>query len=272
MDSTVSLAFLATAALGTVIPAVLCLWYGRKHGLNLKIAVIAAIAFVLVQVLHTPLTLLTQNQLYSLFQAAFGTTGAVLCLALYLGILAALFEEIGRYYVFKSFIKERGAETAILFGIGWGGAEAIILLTLLGTANAFALDQFLQTTDLATYADTLVAKGMDAQQAAATVAQLAAQRDALYGADAIMLPFISLYERLVAMAFHVCASILVMVSILKGDKRGLAAAIIAHTGLDFAAVAAVGLGGGVLAAEAAVTLVTVATAGLAVRMAGKLMA
>lgn len=50
--------------------------------------------------------------------------------ALYQGIAAAIFEEIGRYLSFRYFLPKYGdtRQTAITYGIGHGGVECIILL------------------------------------------------------------------------------------------------------------------------------------------------
>ena len=236
MDSLLLFTTLLSGFLAFAIPIGLAWKYCKKWDVSLKVAGLGAVFFVAVQVLHTPLVLLTQSSVYSVFQSSLGATGAMLVLAIYLGLLAAVFEEVGRYLVFSRFLKEKGVKPAIIFGVGWGGVEAVIFLGILATVNIFTLDAIF-TTGVPQYVDGLVSSGqLPADQSQLVMDSLLAQKQQ-FDTMGPVLPFVGLWERIIAMAFHVCASVLVMISILDGKMRGLYLALVAHFLLDFVAVA-----------------------------------
>ena len=258
MDALNSAATLLAGLLAIAIPAALVYLYGKKRKLPLKIAALGAVFFIAVQVLHAPLVIFTQNPIYSLVVGSLGQMGAGLVLAVYLGAMAALFEELARYLIFKYIMKERSLEAGKLFGLGWGGIESIIILGILGTITVFAMDQFFLNTDLSTYNQTLIQQGLNATAANQYVEILQTQKADFQNRDPL-LPFVGLYERIITMIFHVCASILVMQSILDGKKKGLLLALGAHFVLDFGAVAMTLLTPNVFLIEGAVTVMVAAT-------------
>ena len=252
MDQIFAAVVIITGLLSILIPVFFAYKYANSKKLPLKIALLGAGFFILVQVFHAPFVLFTQSFVYYLF-APLGDIAARLALAFYLGLMAALFEEIARYLVFTKIMKERTLESAKLFGLGWGGVESIIFVGILATATIFVMDNFFATTDLAAYNQTLISQGLTPEQAQQTIVQLQAQKLQFEQSNAF-LPFLSLYERLLAIAFHACASMLVMKSVIDKNFKGLVFALGAHFLLDFVAVVSL-ISGSAVVSEALVTLV-----------------
>ncbi|MDD5337100.1 MAG: YhfC family glutamic-type intramembrane protease [Candidatus ainarchaeum sp.] len=252
MDSVFAAAVIISGLLAIIIPVFLAYKFSKSEKLPLKIALLGAGFFILVQVFRAPFVLLTQSFVYYLF-APLGDLAAKLALAFYLGLMAALFEELARYLIFAKIMKERTLESAKLFGLGWGGAESIIFLGILSTATYFVMEDFFATTDLSSYNQTLVSQGLTPEEAQQTIVQLQDQK-LQFEQSNVLLPFLGLYERLLAMAFHLCASLLVMKSVMDKNFKGLLLALGAHFLLDFVAVVSL-IPGNAIVGEAALTLV-----------------
>jgi uncharacterized membrane protein YhfC len=255
MDSFSMMVLFVVSLLAIIIPLYLVKWYKDKHKLPLKVALFGAGFYILVQIIHIPLVLFTQDLIYS--PESLGEFGAVVGLALYLGLLAALFEEPARYLIFSKIMKEKNLENAKLFGLGWGGVEAIILVGLLAPVSILLTEQFFNTMDEIDFEQTLIDSGVSAEEAASQSAILAEQK-AAFGQRNPLLPIASLYERILAMGFHICASILIMASIMRKEWGGFIAAFVAHFLIDFAAVVLL-FAGGIIAAEIGITVIVGAT-------------
>ena len=103
------------------------------------------------------------------------------------------------------------------------------------------------------FEQVLIDQGVSAEDAAGQSAILADQKVAFEN-QSPFIPLASLYERILAMSFHICASILVMASIMKKEWAGFIAAFILHFVLDFSAVFLI-FTGGVIIAELGLTII-----------------
>jgi uncharacterized membrane protein YhfC len=83
--------------------------------------------------------------------------------ALYGGVAAAVFEEFARFFAMKKFMKDKlSKENALMYGVGHGGAESILLLGITYFSNIVtsllinsgALEQSLKTLDPELYIQT----------------------------------------------------------------------------------------------------------------------
>lgn len=126
MVSTLSIAAMAAAAgLSVLLPIILFFYWRRSQQLSLKVAAAGIATFIifamiLERILHTYLLTinLTTQQWLS------GTAAYVL----YGSLAAGLFEEGGRYLVFRFLLKNRHSwSDGLAFGLGHGGIEAILL-------------------------------------------------------------------------------------------------------------------------------------------------
>lgn len=120
------LAILFTLVFSIAVPIGLMLCF-RKKGGKWTVFLIGAVTFILFamileSILHN---LLFLTPLWPVLQ------GNIWLYGLYGGLAAGVFEETGRLFAFKLFLKnEREPITALSYGIGHGGAEAILLVGL----------------------------------------------------------------------------------------------------------------------------------------------
>ena len=242
MDPLVVAAFAAVILLEIAVPLALGYWIVRRFGVPWRIFVLGALFFIAVQVLHAPLVLATQAPIY-LAVLPMGTTVAVAVIAVYLGLLAGLFEEVGRYLVYRYYFRRREIaltrENALQFGAGWGGVESIFvaLLVLSSMISYIAI-----TGD---------GGALPLPDDPTVQAQVAALR-ALTPLE--ILP--GLAERMMTITLHIAWSLLVLAAVVYGRKALLALAVLWHAAVDAAAVYLVQTQG-VLVTEAAVFIAAV---------------
>ncbi len=142
-------------------------------------------------------------------------------------LIAGLFEETGRFIVFKTLLRRQtNRETGVSHGIGHGGCEAIFTLAVSGIQNlAFAVligsGQFEKL--IAQTAD----KGVDVSALEALPQQLAAVTPGT--------ACLSAAERVFAMLLHVGLSILVFYAVKKAKPQLYILAIILHALFDLPA-------------------------------------
>lgn len=245
MDLLVVAAF-AVVVLGEIlVPLGLGYWLIRRFGASWRIFLLGAAGFVAVQLLHTPLVLLTQGPLVLWLQETVGSHAAVIAvLAVYLGLLAGIFEEVGRYLLYRYWFPRKGyalsREHGFLFGAGWGGVESIIVALLVFSSMVSYIVLSALPPELAGIPDDPAAL---------------AQVEALLALSPLdILP--GLFERLMTIALHIAWSVLVLAAAVARRHVLLVAAILWHAAVD-AAVVYVGHMTGVLAAEAVLALFAV---------------
>ena len=152
--------------------------------------------------------------------------GSVLLTALYGGVMAALFEEFGRLAAMKLFMKKTlTKENALMFGVGHGGIEAVLVVGILYISN-LATSIMINTGSIGAALGTL-----DEAARAATLESLSA----LWTTDAYLF-FMPGVERISAIALHICLSYLVYRALRYGEKRCFFAALGLHFAVDAAAV------------------------------------
>ena len=236
MDPFVILTFLIVGSLQIIIPIGLGYWARKKFNVKWKVFGFGALFFILVQVIHIPLVLVTQTPLaLYLMQIAIGQTMVILIIAIYLGLLAGLFEELGRFYVFKRFFKRKkiklNKENALMFGLGWGGLESIfVAMIMFLTMFSYTVATSLTEQDLLDlneqYGGILTQEQLD---------EINTQNEAFVNITPLeLLP--SLFERIMALALQIAFTLLVFTSVLSSKRLLLYLAILFHALVDFLAV------------------------------------
>jgi len=222
MDPLVVATFAVVALLEIVVPLALGYWIVKRFGISWKVFALGALSFIVVQVVHVPLVLVTQTPLY-LAVLPLGTTAAVAVLAVYLGLLAGLFEEVGRYLVYRYIFRRQEIpltrENGLMFGTGWGGVESMIvaLLVLTSMVSYIAL-----TGD----GSMLFLPDDPAVQAQVEALRALTPLDILPG----------LAERMMTITLHIAWSLMVLAAVVYGKKGLLALAVLWHAAVDAAAV------------------------------------
>jgi len=183
-----------------------------------------ALCFILSQVFHIPFNSLVLNNIFDVsnLSEARGTDLPVISLAL--GLSAGIFEETTRWIFYRYKYRDaKSYELALMFGAGHGGCEAIITgcLTIVALVGMSYLRAHPETiNDMPQDQQPIVEKGL-----------------AYYWSSSALMVLMSPIERVIAMAFHLCASVLVWQGFVQNKQlRFWALAVAAHSALDAMAV------------------------------------
>lgn len=253
---TMSIAIMAfTMVLGVVFPIALMIFVKKRYHLGLKPFFIGCLtmflfAFILEQIAHaavlgSPAGAVIQNNVWLL--AAYGA------------LMAGIFEETGRFLTMKFTLRKEHSDdhNAIMYGIGHGGIEMAVILTL-GMVNNLVYSLLINGGQ----AETLLAP-LDA-----------ASQETLRGvfqelADSPSYMFLlGTVERLAAITAQVSLSVLVWIAVTRTGKKFLyVLAIFLHFLLDAVAVVLSGYGVSVWLIEVVVWGMALAYAALAVKAA-----
>ena len=167
-------------------------------------------------------------------------TGSVILYAVYGGLMAALFEETGRYIAMRFLVKPMDFPNAFMYGAGHGGVEAMLLCgvaSISNIASAVMINSGTMSAQLAS---------LDAKKAADTAAALSA----LWTTPSLTF-FAGGVERIIVV-LHLSLSILVFQSIRKKSQKDLLNAYLFHFVIDSLSV--------LLSAVASVWVVELVTA------------
>lgn len=203
--------------LSVAAPIVLLVLLKKRTNARLSSAVYGALTFIV-------FALLLESLLHRLVLGVFGErlTGNVWLYALYGGLAAGLFEESGRWLTMKYFMKQRlDRDNALMFGVGHGGIEAILLVGLSGVSNLSAslmINSGAMEASLGT---------LDEATRAATEAQLAA-----LGTTPSGVFFLGGVERLIAIALHIALSFLVYRAVKERRPSLWLLAVAVHAWID----------------------------------------
>lgn len=236
MDLAVVLAFVVTIAGEILVPLALGAWCTKRFGISWRIFGLGALFFVIVQIVHTPLVLATQAPIYRYLQATFADPAlALAAFAIVLGLLAGFFEEVGRYLVFAYYFRRRrielSKENGLLFGIGWGGIESIVI----GVLVALTLVSYMAAAPLTDQQIQAINQSTGGTLTEEQIEELRAQMDALINLTPYdVLP--GLAERMMTITLHVAFTLMVLSAVVYHRQILLALAIIWHTAVDALAV------------------------------------
>lgn len=212
--SNLSIAFLAISTLAAILtPFIVYYVLNRREKLSRKAVLIGAATFVV-------FALILEQMLHSVVIPRL--EGKIVLIIIY-GILAAgIFEEVGRYLMYKTFLKGKTEwKDGIAFGLGHGGIEAILLV---GVTNiqAFVLANMVNAGRFGEVAAKLPKETADAM-----LNTLVNTPPALF--------LIGGVERLFALVFQIVFSLIVLYGIRCGKKVYLLYAILAHALMDVSA-------------------------------------
>ena len=218
------------AALGVIIPiAIALIWKFWKHE-KFTTILVGAVTFVLFALI---LEKMIQNAL--VFPTAMGLpdhaasqfiNARPILWAIVLGLFPGVFEETGRLVAFKTVLRNRrNRETSISYGIGHGGIEVILVLSL-NYIIYIVYGLMINDGAFQGIIDRVAAQAPDQVSVMYTLAdQLANISMADIGAG--------MFERVFAFLYHVGASILVFYAARdKGRFWLYPLAIVLHTALD----------------------------------------
>ena len=205
------------------LPVVLLIVVHKKTKARMAMAVIGAATFflfamVLEQILHAVVLGVGGERI----------TGNIWIYGLYGGLAAGLFEEVGRFVAMRFAMKKQlSLPNALMYGVGHGGIEAILIVGLASVSNL--------VTSIMINAGTLEASlgALDQATKEATLTQLSA----LWTTPSYQF-FLSGIERIVAVTLHIALSVLVFQAVKFGKKFYWFLAFAIHAGVDFVTVVA----------------------------------
>lgn len=217
MVSSSSIAFMAISLLIAVLmPIILAIYFYKREKISLKVVLIGIIVFVVFQLLtRVPLlSYIGTQEWYKSF------TANVYVLALFLGLTAGLFEEVGRYIAMKYFMKNNLRwKDGLAFGIGHGGIESILLVGL-GLINYIVLSFMIN----AGLFESMVGSKLPLE----AVGQI---KDMLVNTPAIG-NLAGGYERILAMIIQIAFSMIVLCSVKAKKPIYVLYAILLHGIVD----------------------------------------
>jgi uncharacterized membrane protein YhfC len=214
---------IVSMAVAILLPIVLCVVVRKKTRAKFSsmlwgCGTFFLFALVLEQILHVVVLSITKTAL----------TENIWLYGLYGGAAAAVFEETGRIITMKFIMKKNlNRENALMYGVGHGGIEAILVVGMAQISNiitAFMINGNQMDAVLGV---------LDETQKAATVESLSA----LWTTPSYQF-FMSGIERISAIILHISLSILVYAGIKQGKKKIVLAAFAAHFLVDFVTVVA----------------------------------
>ncbi|MFZ2455088.1 MAG: YhfC family glutamic-type intramembrane protease [Candidatus Altiarchaeia archaeon] len=248
MDSIVLLTFLFVSFVEIVFPLALGYFLIKKYKLSWKVCALGVLFFILVQLIHTPLVLVMQQPMTDYVGRFFPDhTMAVAAYAIILGLLAGLFEELGRFIVYgRFFIRNRidlSVRNGVLFGAGWGGVESMIIGLLILLAS-FSYMYAAPLTDEQVRELNVSMNGTLTSEKAAEIDREITDLMALTPWD--ILP--GMAERIFAVTLHITWSVMVLSAVVEKRNVFLVLAVLWHSATDALAVF-IGQIYGVMAAE-----------------------
>jgi uncharacterized membrane protein YhfC len=217
------LARILNAVLMIFIPLAIGAVLARKLRAEWRIFGLGMMTFVVSQVFHLPFNAWLLNPFIEQTGLVnIGLPKNLMAVALLYGLSAGIFEEVTRYIGFRLWLKsERDFPTALMFGTGHGGMEAILLGIL--TLYAFFQLLALRNADLVNL--------LDAQQIDRVRLQLSA-----YWSAPWYVAVMGAVERAATLCFHVSAAVLVLQAFKRRNLLWLLAAMGWHALLDAVAV------------------------------------
>ncbi|MCH5274675.1 MAG: YhfC family intramembrane metalloprotease [Lachnospiraceae bacterium] len=181
---------------------------------------------------------------------------SIILYGLYGGLAAALFEETGRFIAMKFCMKKcLDKNNALMYGVGHGGVEAILLVGLTYVNNLI-------------YSMMINSGGL--QQTMSLLEP--SMQETLYMQVQVLwqLPAYQFYlggvERLLAIVLQICLSVFVYKAVKTGRKKFFAGAFLIHFMVDFLTIETVRLGLPTWAVELEVLVITVVIAIFTVKL------
>ena len=205
------------------LPIALCIIVYKKTKARISCFFIGAATFVV-------FALILEQILHTIVLAVSGTalTGNIWLYALYGGLAAGVFEETGRYLAMKLCMKKNlSKQNAIMYGVGHGGIEAILLAGI-SCVNNLVIAMMINGGQ----APILLSVGGVND---ATYQQVLAQLMAVSTTPSWQFYMIGL-ERISAIVFHISASYLVYLAVSRKKPLYYLLAVLAHFLSDALAV------------------------------------
>lgn len=217
MISGLSIAFMAVSLLVCfLMPVALAVYFFRKYKISLIAVLIGALVFTISQlIIRIPLLSFFGKQ-----QWYMDMSSNIYVIALFLGLTAGLFEELGRYIAMRLFMKKSLSwKNGIAVGIGHGGIEAVSLVGLT-FLNYIIMSSMINSGVF----DTMIAAQLPADVANEIKTTLANTPAFSFLAGG--------FERVMTMSIQIAFSVMVLFSVRFKKPLYLVYAILLHALVD----------------------------------------
>lgn len=246
VGSVIGMMFSMVIAFGLPIGLYIYLWRKKKA---------AFFSFATGLIIFIIFALFLENIVHSIVFAATGNliSGNLLFYALYGALMAALFEETGRFLGIKYIMRNHlTKENALMYGVGHGGIEAMFLLgitSINNLANAMMINDGSMNQLLADLDES--------------VRQSTTQSLSVLWETPSSVFFMAGFERMIAICLQISLSVLIYRAVKEKSGRWYWAAFGAHFAVDFIAVLLSGVS--IFLTELLMALLTAAVVRYAVR-------
>lgn len=240
-----------TLAVSVGLPVILAILVRIKTRARISVffigcGIFVGFALILEQILHVIVLTATGSLLQR----------NIFLYGLYGGLAAALFEETGRFIAMKFCMKkclDKG--NALMYGVGHGGVEAIIIAGLT-SINNLIYSIMINSGSIRQTMSLLEPSVQDA---------LYSQIQALWQLPAYQF-YLGGVERILAIVLQICLSVFVYKSVKTGNKKFWAGAFLLHFIVDFITVVTAGLGLPTWAVELEVLVMVAVVASFTVKL------
>jgi uncharacterized membrane protein YhfC len=210
------------------MPLALGVYLYRKLAAEWRLFGVGALTFIASQIIHIPFNAWVLNPMIKRYSLDPQLSTHLVVIALLFGLSAGVFEEFARYIAYRFRLKDEAERTwrsALMFGAGHGGIEAILLgiLVAYGFVRLFALKD----------ADLEILVPLSQLEIAR------AQVDLFWSAPWYA-AILGAVERAATICFHLSAAVIVLQAFRRRNNIWLFLAIGWHTVLDALAVFAAG--------------------------------
>lgn len=206
---------------GVAVPVLLSWWLVKKFNVKFSTILIGAATFIV-------FALVLESIVHNIvLKGPSGDTilNTPIYYALYGGLMAGLFEEVGRFLAMKLLLKKESDRimNGVGYGIGHGGAEMLLLFGI-GTISTLVMAIMINSGQTDTLMSQVPANAKDQLQAQLDAVSTTAASDYLLG----------IWERISALILQISLSVLVWVAARKGGRWIwlLPAAILIHAFVD----------------------------------------
>lgn len=235
-----------SALISIGVPAALLVYWRRRTHASVLPAMVGAATFIL-------FALVLEQLLHVVVLKLPAVTGNTALYVLYAGFAAGIFEETGRWFAFRFLLRRRrGRETAITYGIGHGGIEAILITGVSMISNLVLI------AILMTKGESGLSAFVGSENAPALISSYQTTPPALFLVGGL--------ERVIAIALHIALSVFVFRAVRERRIGDFLLAVLFHALVDcFAVLYSVHVIGSILVIELGVLVMTVGIAFLARR-------
>jgi len=221
MVSTASILFIIlTLLVSLLFPIILGVVLYRKWHYSIRALLVGVLVFLIFQIF----TRIPALQILSGMSWYRKMAENIWLIALFLGLTAGIFEEVGRWLGLRYFVKKQwDTRNGVAFGIGHGGIESIVLVTM-SMVNNLIISMMINS---GTY-DKLMNLQLGEASAALIKKTMLETPSYLFGVGGL--------ERVMTILIHIALTLVVLEGVRRAKPLYLLYAILLHALLDFVAV------------------------------------